>query len=65
MASHSATKCLTHLLDMRNENIDGFNFRVSVSRKDRLPKWLRHHRMEKKKRAGVIIIDAVTIQLSH
>lgn len=45
-AGPSASKCLTHLLDMKNENIDGFSSRVRVSGRDRLAKQRGHRRME-------------------
>lgn len=45
--SHSATTCLTHLLDMKNENINGFISGVNAGGRHRLTKWLGHSRIKK------------------
>lgn len=51
--SYSAIKCVTYLLlDGKNENIDAFNSRVTDRTRDRLAKWLRHHRIEKNADGG-------------
>lgn len=47
MACHSPAKCLTHLLDMKNENIDDFNPEVGASGGGSSSKWPRRRRTER------------------
>lgn len=70
MGGHTATECLTHLLEMKNGNIDGSDSRVRGSRRDGLTKRLGRRRMEEEAppqegEPAPAVISGVTIQASH
>lgn len=63
---HQDTKCLTHLLDVENENIDGFNSWVAASRRHSLAKCRGNAELRKIRHCKcIIMISGVTVQTSQ